>query len=150
MDKKETLALGIFFISLFLIGFLIFNVISQQIIIKVNDTKDVVITQPFNLIHVLAIIVLTILTTTAFNYYIKNLIIKNQASKKKNLILKCLDQNERKIYELLIKQGDLIQQQIAQELNFSKVKTSRIIDKMCKKDLIKKYRTGYSNKIKIM
>ena len=149
MNKKENLALGIFFISLFLIGFLIFNVISQQIIIKINDTKEVVITQPFNIVHVIAIIILTIAATISFYYYFGNLIQKKKESMKKNIVTQCLDENEKKIYELLNKKGDMIQHDISGELNFSKVKTSRIIEKMCKKGLIKKYRRGYSNKIKI-
>jgi uncharacterized membrane protein len=149
INKKENISLGIFFISLFLIGFLIFNVISQQIIIKINDTKEVVITQPFNIVHVIAIIILTIAATISFHFYFGNLMSKKKESMKKNIVIQCLDENEKKIYELLNKRGDLIQYEISNELNFSKVKTSRIIEKMAKKGLIKKYRRGYSNKIKI-
>jgi uncharacterized membrane protein len=149
INKKETLALGIFFISLFLIGFLIFSVISKQIIIQVNETKEVVISQPFSILHVLSIMILTILATICFSYYFREVIQKFKSSKKEKLVLKCLDKNERKVYEFLLKNGSAIQQEIASELGFSKVKISRIIDKLAEKELVKKYRQGYSNKIKI-
>jgi uncharacterized membrane protein len=43
----------------------------------------------------------------------------------------------------------MIQQEVADDLGYSKVKASRIIEKLSEKGLVKKYRQGYSNKIKV-
>ncbi|MCW8966596.1 MAG: hypothetical protein OQK82_07925, partial [Candidatus Pacearchaeota archaeon] len=142
-SKKETIALGSFFISLFFISFLIFNIVKEQIIIKISDSKEIIITQPFNLIHVLIIVVLTSICTASFYYYIGGLIQNKKYSNKQKTILNCLGSDEQKVYKLILSKKEIIQQEIVTDLNLSKVKVSRIIEKLSQKGLIKKYRQGY-------
>jgi hypothetical protein len=82
-SKKESISIGIFFISLFFIGLIIFNVINKQVIIKISEKEEIMITQPFNLVQVLAIILLTISGTISFTYYAGALIRQKDILKSK-------------------------------------------------------------------
>ena len=93
--------------------------------------------------------ILTSICTASFYYYIGNLIQNKKYSNKQKTVLNCLDHNEQRIYKLILSKKEMIQQEIAADLNLSKVKVSRIVEKLSQKGLIKKYRQGYSNKIKI-
>ena len=57
-----------------------------------------------------------------------------------------LDEEEKNIYHLLKQNnGSMYQSDIIKETNFSKVKTSRILDKMSGKGLIERQRRGMTN-----
>jgi len=61
-------------------------------------------------------------------------------------VLKNLSADQRKILEKLIEaEGTIFQSELVEKTNLSKVKTSRILDKLEGKGLIERRRTGMSN-----
>ncbi|MEM4625244.1 MAG: hypothetical protein QXJ28_00545 [Candidatus Pacearchaeota archaeon] len=65
-----------------------------------------------------------------------------------NKLLKLIDEDERRIIEILIKnRGEMTQSLISKESGFDKVKISRIISKMIKKEIVEKQKYGMTNKI---
>lgn len=56
-----------------------------------------------------------------------------------------LDAPERKIYDLLEEKGSMYQSDLVKETGYSKVKLTRILDKMEQKDILEKKRRGMTN-----
>jgi len=147
--KKELIALGIFFISLFFIGLLIFNVIDKEIIIVINDTEQAVISQPFSLIQVLALMILAVIASISLFYYLEKLNFKKGINQKQKTILSTLEGDEKKVYDFLLQKGEILQKDLVYELGLSKAKVSRILDKLERKEILKRYSYGFSNKVKL-
>lgn len=59
-----------------------------------------------------------------------------------------LDDDERVLYELLVRNsGMMYQSRLAKEAGFSKVKTTRVLDKMEQKKMLKRERRGMTNRV---
>ncbi len=66
--------------------------------------------------------------------------------KKKEVDISALTNEEKKIYELLtLKEGSLYQSDLIKETGLSKVKISRILDKMEGREIIERKRRGMTN-----
>lgn len=149
MKKTETLALGIFFISIFLIGIILFNSLNEKIVIQIDENTEIVSDSPFGLTQVLVLMFLTLIGTVSIVYYLREIFSKKTITNKQKIVLNTLEGEEKKVYDYLIAKGDIMQRDLVYELKFSKAKVSRILDKLESKNLIKKYSYGFSNKIKL-
>ncbi|MEM5805295.1 MAG: winged helix-turn-helix transcriptional regulator [Candidatus Aenigmatarchaeota archaeon] len=79
------------------------------------------------------------------------LFLYKRIKKPKEVILSVLDENERKVIEILSAAGgELNQKRIVQETNLSKAKVSRLIKSLSQRGLIEVQRTGRTNKIKLV
>jgi uncharacterized membrane protein len=72
-------------------------------------------------------------------YYLKK--------RKKDLILKGLSKDERKVIQLLFEQKEVYQSEIREKMGFSKVKMTRVVQKLEEKGLIQIEKLGKRNKI---
>jgi uncharacterized membrane protein len=149
MKKLENISVGVFFISIFLIGIILFNSINEKIVIKIDDKTEIVSDSPFGLTQVLVLMSLTFLGTSSLSYYLREILSKKSLTNKQKIVLSTLEGDEKIIYDYLTKKGEIMQKDLVYELNFSKAKVSRILDKLESKNLVKKYSYGFSNKIKL-
>lgn len=70
----------------------------------------------------------------------------NSGLKIKEQNLKLLDQDEKKVYQLLIEnKGTIFQSELVEKSEFDKVKVTRILDKLEGKQLIQRMRRGMTN-----
>ena len=67
--------------------------------------------------------------------------------KKKDLILKGLSKDERKVIKLLFEQKEAYQSEIREKIGVSKVKMTRVVQKLEEKGLLKIEKLGKKNKI---
>ncbi len=71
-----------------------------------------------------------------------------QRQEKKQVDISKLDDDEKRIYQLLVEhEGTMYQSDLIKETQFSKVKMSRLIDKMTIKNILEKKRRGMTNLI---
>jgi uncharacterized membrane protein len=149
MKKLENISIGVFFISIFLIGIILFSAINEKIIIKLEDNTEIIGNSPFGLTQVLALMFLTFLGTISIAYYLRENLSKKNLTDRQKTTLNALEGDEKQVYEYLTKKGEIMQKDLVYELKFSKAKVSRILDKLESKNLVKKYSYGFSNKVKL-
>jgi len=149
MKKLEYISIGVFFISIFLIGIILFSAINEKIIIKLEDNTEIIGNSPFGLTQVLALMFLTFLGTISIAYYLRENLSKKNLTDRQKTTLNALEGDEKQVYEYLTKKGEIMQKDLVYELKFSKAKVSRILDKLESKNLVKKYSYGFSNKVKL-
>jgi uncharacterized membrane protein len=76
----------------------------------------------------------------------EKIIIKKVKEKKKKLNLKDLDKDEKKVISLLQDEnGGMFQADLMEKMEISKVKTTRLLDKLEAKQLIERKRRGMNN-----
>ena len=76
----------------------------------------------------------------------EKVIVKKIKEKKKRLNLEGLDKDEKKVIDLLVKEGKAIfQAELMEKLEIGKVKTTRLLDKLEAKQLIERKRRGMNN-----
>ena len=64
--------------------------------------------------------------------------------------LDSMEMNERRVFEKLIdEKGDMLQASLIRHTGFSKVKMTRILDRLERKDLIERKRRGMTNIVRI-
>jgi uncharacterized membrane protein len=83
-------------------------------------------------------------------YFISKSFIKERKEKEKNIlkILDFFDKDEKDVLFLMIKnKGKINQNNISKTLNFNKVKVSRIVSDLEKKNLLKKEKNGMTNNL---
>lgn len=69
-----------------------------------------------------------------------------ELKKFKEIDLSKMDEDEKKLYEILkIKDGSAYQSDLIKETGFSKVKVTRILDKLEAKDILERKRRGMTN-----
>lgn len=69
-----------------------------------------------------------------------------QRQEKKQVDISKLDEDEKRIYQLLLEhEGSMYQSDLIKEIGCSKVKMSRLVDKMSIKDILEKKRRGMTN-----
>ncbi len=61
--------------------------------------------------------------------------------------IKSLDDNERKLYNIIKGEGSIFQSDLVEKVDFDKVKVTRILDKLEGKQLIERKRRGMTNVI---
>ncbi len=75
----------------------------------------------------------------------ERIIVKKIKEKKKKLDLKGLDKDEKRVINLLMKEGAMFQSTLMEKLEIRKVKTTRLLDKLEAKQLIERKRRGMNN-----
>jgi len=71
---------------------------------------------------------------------------KEEKQEFKEVNLSKLDEDEKKIYDLLkSKEGSIYQTDLIKETDFSKVKVSRLLDKMEQRGILERKRRGMTN-----
>ena len=76
----------------------------------------------------------------------ERIIIKKIKERKKRLDLNGLDNDEKKVIELLLKESKaMFQSNLMEKLNIGKVKTTRLLDKLEAKQFIERKRRGMNN-----
>jgi uncharacterized membrane protein len=91
-------------------------------------------------------------TGSLIYYFLSFNIIKEKQNAKIsiNKILNFLEENEKEILKLIIKnKGKITQSSITKELKLDKVKVSRIINTLEKKEIIKREKQGMTNLVKL-
>lgn len=83
--------------------------------------------------------------TGGVGIYFMNLT-RSTSSKFKKINIEELDDEERKIYQAIVeKEGSIYQSDLIKETKFSKVKVSRILDRMELKKILERKRRGMTN-----
>jgi len=78
----------------------------------------------------------------------EKLVIKKVKEKKKKLKLDGLEKGERKVVELLRKEGNaMFQADLMEKLEIGKVQTTRLLDKLESKGIIERKRRGMNNMV---
>lgn len=149
MNKKEILSLGIFLVSIFLIGFIFFLGIDTQVNIKIESGKTIAATIPanFSILTTIFLMVLTLSSTLSFIYFISDISKTVTTSMKQKTIVKVLSGDEKKLYQFVLDKGECLQKDLIYELGFAKAKVTRILDKLDEKGAIKRISYGKTNKI---
>lgn len=112
----------------------------------VNRTEEIPISVKFQgsyktydwILYVVVIIVLLMILLYSFSHYRK---------KAKKEFLKGFFEDEKKVVEILTREGVAYQNKIEKELKFSRAKMTRIVKKLEAKDLVTKERVGRTNRI---
>ncbi|MCH8520237.1 MAG: hypothetical protein LAT82_05790 [Nanoarchaeota archaeon] len=151
LSKKDILSLSIFIVSLFLVFTLIISQLQNEIVIIIDEENQIIesIAPNYSLISVLSIIFFTILTTISGFYFLLDLSKNIELNSKQKVQLQLLDKEEREIYLFIIQRGSVLQKDIVLELGLSKVKVTRILDKLERRGVIQRLSYGNTNKIVI-
>lgn len=76
----------------------------------------------------------------------ERIVVKKIKEKKKKLDLNGLDKDEKKVIDLLIKEGNaMFQSTLMEKIEIGKVKATRLLDKLEAKQLIERKRRGMNN-----
>lgn len=67
-----------------------------------------------------------------------------------SVVLSVLDEYERKVVDIISKEGEVKQKQVVQLTNFSKAKVSRVVKNLAKRGLIEVERRGRTNRLKLV
>lgn len=151
MNKKEIFYLGAFMISTILIGFILFTGVNQPIEIKLEtgEIKTAIMPISFSLPITLFLIILSVISTSAFIFYSNILNKKIKLNKFKKVKMEILEGDEKKVYSYLLERGECIQKDLVYELQLNKSKATRILDKMSRKNLVERVSYGNTNKIRL-
>lgn len=68
--------------------------------------------------------------------------------KSRNVVLSVLDEYERKVMDIVTKEGEVKQKQVVQQTNLSKAKVSRVVKSLVQRGLIESERRGRTNKLR--
>jgi len=149
MNKKEVLSLGIFLASILLIGFILFSGINKEVTINLEGGKTIKSTIPanFSVPTTLFLMILSSAATLSFYYYVSDFSKKATLTKKQRLSVNMLEGDMKKIYLYILEKEECVQKDLVYDLNLSKAKVTRLLDKLQSKDLIKRISYGNSNKV---
>lgn len=75
----------------------------------------------------------------------KEQIVEEEKSERVKKILKTLEPDEKKVYDLVAESGTIFQSEFMEKTGFSKVKITRILDKLEAKGLVERRRRGMTN-----
>lgn len=152
MDKKkETISLYLFFISTILIGFQLIIGINPNIEVELENGEIIKSTIPlsFPIYSTIILMVLTSISSMSLMYYLDILNKKKKMNLAHSIKLDLLNDNEKKVFQFLLKHDSISQKDLSYELNISKVKLTRILQKLEQKNILEKISYGNSNKIRL-
>ena len=149
MNKKESIALGLFLVSFFLVGFVLFSGVNKDITIKLENGKTInsVVPINFSLPVTIFLMVLAGIASTSFFYYITDLSKKISLTKQQRLNVNLLEGDVKKLYLFVLEKGECLQKDLVYELGLPKAKVTRILHKLDEKGLLKRISYGKTNKI---
>ena len=70
--------------------------------------------------------------------------------KSESLVLSVLDEYERKVIDIITKEGEVKQKQVVQLTNLSKAKVSRVVKNLAERGLVEVERRGRTNRLKLV
>ena len=149
MNKKESIALGLFLVSFFLVGFVLFSGVNKDITIKLENGKTInsVVPINFSLPVTIFLMVLAGIASTSFFYYITDLSKKISLTKQQRLNVNLLEGDVKKLYLFVLEKGECLQKDLVYELGLPKAKVTRILHNLDEKGLLKRISYGKTNKI---
>ena len=149
MNKKEAISLGLFLVSFFLIGFMLFSGINKDIKITLQNGKTVAsqVSPNFSVTSTIFLMVFSALAGGSLLYYLTDVSKKISLSRSQHTSLKMLDGDVRKVYQFILEKDEILQKDLVYELGMSKAKVTRVLDKLVEKNLIKSISYGKTNKI---
>ncbi len=149
MNKKELLSLGVFLVSFFLIGFLLFSGVNTDVKIKLEDGKVISSKIPINfgLLTTALLMILSAVASASLLYYLTDMSKKLSLSRKQQMSIRMLDGDLKKMYEFILEREFCLQKDLVYELGMPKVKVTRLLDKLTQKGLVKRISYGKTNKI---
>ncbi len=94
----------------------------------------------------IALIIFVIGIVIMFTKPKERVVVRKVKEKRKKLNLKNLDKDEKKVIELLLKEGKaMFQSDLMEKTGMGKVKTTRLLDKLEAKQLVERKRRGMNN-----
>ena len=149
MNKKEILALGVFLVSLFLIGMIFFLGVNDSVNIKIENGKNIATKVPanFSVLITVFLMFLTVIGTLSVSYYVSDLSRSLNLSRKQKLTAEMLEGDEKKMYFFVLERGECLQKDLVYELGFTKAKVTRVLDKLEQKKVLLRVSYGKTNKI---
>ncbi|MFT7615763.1 MAG: putative membrane protein [Candidatus Woesearchaeota archaeon] len=149
MNKREASSLGIFLVSFFLLGFVLFSGVDTQVNLTLENGKTVATQVPinFSLFTVIFLVVFSLLAGGSGIYYLSDISTKLELTRKQKVSVRMLDGDLRKMYTYLLEKEECLQKDLVYELQIPKVKVTRLLDKLDEKGLIKRISFGKTNKI---
>jgi len=95
---------------------------------------------------VITVIILIIGIVIMFTKPEEKIVVKKIKEKKKKLDLKGLEADEKRVVNLLLKEGNaMFQSDLMEKIGIGKVKTTRLLDKLEAKQLVERKRRGMNN-----
>jgi len=149
MNKKEYLSLGVFLVSLFLIGFVFFLGINTDVNIQIDKEKNISTKVPanFSILTTVFLMILTILATLSVSYYASDLSRNLNLNRKQKLTVNMLEGDEKRMYLFVLEKEECLQKDLVYELGFTKAKVTRVLDKLEQKKILVRISYGKTNKI---
>lgn len=149
MNKRETVSLGIFLVSFFLLGFVFFSGLQKDVIIKLENGKTISSQVPHNfpLAHSVSLMILSALASTSFFYFASDLGNRLKLTRNQQLTVNMLEGDVRNVYMFILEKGACLQKDLVYEMKLPKAKVTRILHKLDAKGLVKRISYGKTNKI---
>lgn len=149
MNKREIISLGLFLVTILLIGFILFSGINKEVIIKMENGKffHSEIPANFSVPITIFLMILTGIASLSFYYYISDFSKKATLTNKQRLTINMLEGDIKKVYLHILEKEQCIQKDLVYELELPKTKVTRILDKLEEKKLIKRISYGNTNKV---
>ncbi len=149
--KKENLSLGIFLVCMFLIGFIFFASLRNNLeVMSIYGEKVLVsVSSYFTIASTIFLMLLSFVSAICvyfyFNVFSKDLILK----RKQKTALNFLERDNKRVFEYLvnIENNECLQKDLIYELKINRVKLTRVLDYLTEKNLIKRISYGKTNKI---
>ena len=151
INKGEAISLGLFLVSIFLIGIILFSGINKEITIKMEGGKSIKSQIPANfpILITLFLMILTGIASISFYHYISDFSRKYSMSNKQRISVNMLEGDVKTVYKYVLEKQECLQKDLVYELGLPKAKITRILDKLSQKGLIKRISYGKTNKIVI-
>lgn len=152
MARLQTIAVIVLAVSLFLLFDKLFT--PQPIQITLETGQEVATQSPnyFSLPIVLLLVVCAFLVGGAaiYLYYTAELQPRARSSLEKTYVpvMDLLKPDERRVVELLLQaKGGVLQSALSENLSVSKVKTTRLLARLGQKGVVRKERSGFTNRV---
>ncbi len=147
MNNKESIALGLCLVSIFLLVIILFAGVNKTVVLKMESGKSITTSVPrhFSFPVTFLLMVLSAVAAVSFWYYASDY--AKKLSRKQHISAKLLEGDVRKMYMFILQKEEVLQKDLIYELGFPKAKVTRILDKLDQKGLVKRISYGKTNKI---
>ena len=151
MDRKEVVHIILLAVALFSIAYIFFANAITDVYVTVEDGEAVAVqvTEMYSVMQVIFLMLLSAVGTYSFVYLYRDLSKLDGRSKKQKLASKILEGDELRLYNIILKKKECIQKDLVYESGFAKAKVTRLLEKLDRKDLVKRKPYGNTNKIRV-
>jgi len=150
MNKREYLSLGIFLVTTFLLGVVLFSGMDSDVTIKLENGKTVSSKIPasYSLLSVVVLMLLSGIASVSLGYYVSDLSKRITFSHKQETSLAMLDGDSKRVYQYVLEHENCLQKDLVYELGISKASVTRILDKLSDKNIVERVSYGKTNKVR--